>query len=95
VALLMPSVAAIDAAVHYVLDGEGMLYAEDFEERLSPGACVQLPGADRAVRREHGHGADASRRLFRPAGSPAAARYADGTSAYPGGISEHLQRRSE
>lgn len=78
-----------------VLDGEGMTHADDLEERLSPGACIQLPA--RTVRRLENTGTAPTRvpAVFRPAGSPAAAYYPGGTSAYQGGISEQLQTRSE
>jgi quercetin dioxygenase-like cupin family protein len=70
--------------VIYVLDGEGVLHAQGNEWRLTPGSCIQLPA--RVVHCLHNTG-DATMRVvavFRPAGSPAAAYYPDGTPAHPG-----------
>ncbi len=79
--------------VIYVIDGEGVMHAGDFEQRLSPGACIQLPA--RTVHCLENTGTAPMRvvAVFRPAGSPAAAYYPDGTPAYQGG-QEQLQRRS-
>lgn len=81
--------------VIYVIDGEGVMHAGDLEQRVSPGACIQLPA--RTVHCLQNTGAAPMRvvAVFRPAGSPAAAYYPDGTPAYEGGNSEQLQRRSE
>lgn len=81
--------------VIYVIDGEGVMHADDFEQQVSPGACIQLPA--RTVHCLHNTGPAPMRvvAVFRPAGSPAAAYYPDGTPAYQGGNSEQLQRRSE
>jgi mannose-6-phosphate isomerase-like protein (cupin superfamily) len=80
--------------VIYVIDGEGVMHAGDFEQRLSPGACIQLPA--RTVHCLENTGTEAMRvvAVFRPAGSPAAAYYPDGTPAYQGGNPEQLKRRS-
>jgi quercetin dioxygenase-like cupin family protein len=70
--------------VIYVLDGEGVLRAEGTDWRLGPGSCIQLPA--RVPHRLENSG-DAVMRVaavFRPAGSPAAAYYPDGTPAHPG-----------
>jgi mannose-6-phosphate isomerase-like protein (cupin superfamily) len=67
--------------VIYVLDGEGVMHADEFEQPLTRGACVQLPA--RTVHCLENTGTDPMRvvAVFRPAGSPAAAYYADGTPA--------------
>ena len=80
--------------VIYVIDGEGVMHAGDFEQRLSPGACIQLPA--RTVHCLENTGTEPMRvvAVFRPAGSPAAAYYPDGTPAYQGGNNEQLKRRS-
>ena len=71
--------------VIYVIDGEGVMHAGDLEQRLSPGACIQLPA--RTVHCLENTGTEPMRvvAVFRPAGSPAAAYYPDGTPAYQGG----------
>ena len=70
--------------VIYVLDGEGRFHAEGRSTPLRPGSCIALPA--RTVHCLENTGADAMRVVaaFRPAGSPAAAYYPDGTPAYPG-----------
>jgi quercetin dioxygenase-like cupin family protein len=68
--------------VIYVLEGEGTFHAGDLHESLGPGSCIQLPA--RTVHCLENTG-DATMRVvavFRPAGSPAAAFYPDGTPAY-------------
>jgi quercetin dioxygenase-like cupin family protein len=70
--------------VIYVLDGEGVLHAEGTDWRVGAGSCIQLPA--RVVHSLENTG-DAVMRVaavFRPAGSPAAAYYPDGTPAHPG-----------
>jgi mannose-6-phosphate isomerase-like protein (cupin superfamily) len=71
--------------VIYVLDGEGVMHAGEFERPLSPGACIQLPA--RTVHCLENTGTEPMRivAVFRPAGSPADAYYPDGTPAYQGG----------
>ena len=68
--------------VIYVLDGEGVFHAGDLHEPLGPGSCIQLPA--RTVHCLENTGTDTMRvvAVFRPAGSPAAAYYPDGTPAY-------------
>ena len=70
--------------VIYVLDGNGVMHADDFSEPLGRGACIQLPA--RTVHCLENTGAAPMRvvAVFRPAGSPAAAFYPDGTPAYQG-----------
>ena len=69
--------------VIYVLDGEGVMHAEGNEFELRPGSCIQLPA--RVVHCLENTGEDTMRvvAVFRPAGSPAAAYYPDGTPAHP------------
>lgn len=68
--------------VIYVLDGEGSFHAAGSSWPLGPGSCVALPA--RTIHCLENTGKDVMRVLavFRPAGSPAAAYYPDGTSAY-------------
>ena len=70
--------------VIYVLDGEGAFHAGDEHTPLGAGSCIELPA--RTVHRLENTGRDVMRlvAVFRPAGSPAAAYYPDGTPAYPG-----------
>jgi mannose-6-phosphate isomerase-like protein (cupin superfamily) len=68
--------------VIYVLDGEGVFHAGGAERELEPGATIELPA--RTVHCLQNTGAQTMRVLavFRPAGSPAAAYYPDGTPAH-------------
>ena len=70
--------------VIYVLDGEGVLHAQGNEWPLARGSCIQLPA--RVVHCLQNTGDSLMRvvAVFRPAGSPAAAYYPDGTPAHPG-----------
>ena len=70
--------------VIYVLDGEGVLHAQGNEWPLARGSCIQLPA--RVVHCLQNTGDSMMRvvGVFRPAGSPAAAYYPDGTPAHPG-----------
>jgi quercetin dioxygenase-like cupin family protein len=70
--------------VIYVLDGEGTFHAGDTHEPLGPGSRIHLPA--RTVHCLENTGSDVMRvvAVFRPAGSPAAAYYPEGTPAYPG-----------
>jgi mannose-6-phosphate isomerase-like protein (cupin superfamily) len=80
--------------VIYVLEGEGVMHAGNVEHPVSAGACIQLPA--RTVHCLENTG-DAPMRIvavFRPAGSPAAAFYPDGTPAYQAN-QDPLQRRRE
>lgn len=67
--------------VIYVLEGEGILFADGEETPLRAGTCVHLPA--RLVHCLANTGASELRLLgvFRPAGSPAEAYYPDGTPA--------------
>jgi quercetin dioxygenase-like cupin family protein len=70
--------------VIYVLDGEGLFRSGGVERPLGPGSCIQLPA--RTVHCLENTGTETMRvvAVFRPAGSPAAAYYPDGTPAYGG-----------
>lgn len=69
--------------VIYVLEGEGLFHAHGRAWPLSRGSCIQLPA--RTVHCLENVGGQVMRVLavFRPAGSPAAAYYPDGTAAHP------------
>jgi quercetin dioxygenase-like cupin family protein len=73
-----------DEVIH-VLEGEGRLHAEGTARPVAPGTCIGLPA--RLVHCLENTGADVMRvvAVFRPAGSPAAAYYPDGTPAFEGG----------
>ena len=68
--------------VIYVLDGHGVMHAGELEQPLMPGSCIQLPA--RTVHCLENTGTEPMRvvAVFRPAGSPAAAYYPDGTPAH-------------
>jgi quercetin dioxygenase-like cupin family protein len=68
--------------VIYVLSGEGVMHMEGEHTPLASGSCIHLPA--RTVHCLENAGTQTMRVLgvFRPAGSPAAAYYPDGTSAY-------------
>jgi mannose-6-phosphate isomerase-like protein (cupin superfamily) len=70
--------------VIYVLEGEGTLHAAGGRAAVAAGSCLELPA--RTVHCLENTGKDVMRlvAVFRPAGSPAAAYYPDGTPAYPG-----------
>jgi quercetin dioxygenase-like cupin family protein len=70
--------------VIYVLDGDGVLRSQGNEWRVTAGSCIQLPA--RVVHCLQNTGDSMMRvvAVFRPAGSPAAAYYPDGTPAHPG-----------
>jgi quercetin dioxygenase-like cupin family protein len=72
-----------DEVIH-IIAGEGELHAGDLHQRVRPGSSIQLPA--RTVHSLANTGPDVMRlvAVFRPAGSPAAAYYPDGTPAYPG-----------
>jgi mannose-6-phosphate isomerase-like protein (cupin superfamily) len=68
--------------VIYVLDGRGAFHVADQSWPVGSGSCIALPA--RAVHCLENTGQEAMRvvAVFRPAGSPAAAYYPDGTPAY-------------
>ncbi|HTP18339.1 MAG TPA: cupin domain-containing protein [Solirubrobacteraceae bacterium] len=70
--------------VIYVIEGEGTLHAGGDRTAVAAGSCLELPA--RTVHCLENTGVDVMRlvAVFRPAGSPAAAYYPDGTPAYPG-----------
>jgi mannose-6-phosphate isomerase-like protein (cupin superfamily) len=67
--------------VIYVLDGEGVMHAGEIDQPVAPGSCIQLPA--RTVHCLENTGTEPMRvvAVFRPAGSPAAAYYPDGSPA--------------
>lgn len=69
--------------VIYVIDGTGVMHSGEQRWPLGPGSCIQLPA--RTVHCLENTGSDTMRvqAVFRPAGSPAAAYYPDGTPAHP------------
>ena len=70
--------------VIYVLEGEGAFHRDGEHTPLSAGSGIELPA--RTVHCLENTGQEVMRvvAVFRPAGSPAAAYYPDGTPAYPG-----------
>jgi mannose-6-phosphate isomerase-like protein (cupin superfamily) len=68
--------------VIYVLEGEGEMHMNGETTPLHPGSCISLPA--RTVHCLDNVGSDVMKvvAVFRPAGSPAAAYYPDGTPAY-------------
>jgi quercetin dioxygenase-like cupin family protein len=68
--------------VIYVLDGEGVLHTAVGQRPLTAGSEIELPA--RTVHCLENTGDDVMRvvAVFRPAGSPAAAYYPDGTPAH-------------
>lgn len=70
--------------VVYVLEGEGRFHAQGAAEPVGPGSCISLPARVVHCLENTGRGFMRVLGVFRPAGSPAAAYYPDGTPAYPG-----------
>jgi mannose-6-phosphate isomerase-like protein (cupin superfamily) len=68
--------------VIYVLEGEGVMHMNGDATPLRRGSCISLPA--RTVHCLDNAGPDVMKvvAVFRPAGSPAAAYYPDGTPAY-------------
>ena len=79
--------------VIYVIEGEGIMEAGNFSTPVRAGSCIQLPA--RTVHCLSNSGDDPMRivAVLRPAGSPAAAFYPDGTPAYQSN-QDPLQGRS-
>lgn len=73
--------------VIYVLDGEGAMHMNGETTPLRAGSCIHLPA--RTVHCLENLGSDVMTvvAVFRPAGSPAAAYYPDGTPAHPNAAS--------
>jgi mannose-6-phosphate isomerase-like protein (cupin superfamily) len=74
--------------VIYILDGEGAMHMNGETTPLRRGSCIHLPA--RTVHCLENFGPEAMKvvAVFRPAGSPAAAYYPDGTPAYSSAPSE-------
>ncbi len=70
--------------VIYVLDGNGVMHMNDQHVPLSAGSCIHLPARKLHTLENSGPGVMRVLGVFRPAGSPAAAFYPDGTPAYTG-----------
>jgi quercetin dioxygenase-like cupin family protein len=70
--------------VIYVLEGEGLFHARGESRPVSPGTCIGLPARLVHCLENTGPGVMRVAAVFRPAGSPAAAYYPDGTPAFPG-----------
>jgi mannose-6-phosphate isomerase-like protein (cupin superfamily) len=70
--------------VIYILDGEGAMHMNGETAPLRSGSCIHLPA--RTVHCLENTGPDVKKlvAVFRPAGSPAAAYYPDGTPALAG-----------
>jgi mannose-6-phosphate isomerase-like protein (cupin superfamily) len=68
--------------VIYVLDGEGVLHAGGASTPIGTGSCIQLPARSLHCLENTGGAVMRVEAVFRPAGSPAAAYYPDGTPAY-------------
>lgn len=79
--------------VIYVLEGEGLMQAGAFSRPVTAGSCIQLPARTVHCLSNSGNGPMRIVAVFRPAGSPAAAFYPDGTPAYQSN-QDTLQRRS-
>ena len=79
--------------VIYVLEGEGRMEAGAFSQPVTAGSCIQLPARTVHCLSNAGAGPMRIVAVFRPAGSPAAAFYPDGTPAYQSN-QDPLQRRS-
>lgn len=72
-----------DEVIH-VLDGEGVMHVGGDERALGPGTAIELPARTVHCLENTGDRVMRVVAVFRPAGSPAAAYYPDGTPAYPG-----------
>ena len=70
--------------VIYVLDGEGAFHAHGASTPVRAGTCIGLPAQVVHCLENTGEGVMRVLAVFRPAGSPAAAYYPDGTPAYSG-----------
>jgi quercetin dioxygenase-like cupin family protein len=68
--------------VIYVLDGEGVLHVGGQEHSLAAGSSIQLPARTVHCLENSGDAVMRVVAVFRPAGSPAAAYYPDGSPAY-------------
>jgi quercetin dioxygenase-like cupin family protein len=68
--------------VIYVLDGEGVMHVDGSDRDLTAGSSIQLPARTVHCLENTGDSVMRIVAVFRPAGSPAAAYYPDGTPAY-------------
>jgi quercetin dioxygenase-like cupin family protein len=68
--------------VIYVLDGEGVMHVDGAGYPLTSGSSIQLPARRVHCLENTGEGVMRIVAVFRPAGSPAAAYYPDGSPAY-------------
>ena len=68
--------------VIYVLDGTGVMHMNASQTPLHAGSCIHLPARKLHTLANSGPGVMRVLGVFRPAGSPAAAFYPDGTPAY-------------
>jgi mannose-6-phosphate isomerase-like protein (cupin superfamily) len=68
--------------VIYVLDGEGVMHCGGADQPVSAGSSIQLPARTVHCLENTGDRVMRIVAVFRPAGSPAAAYYPDGTPAY-------------
>ncbi len=75
--------------VIYVLNGDGVMHMNASQTPLSAGSCIHLPARKLHTLANSGPGIMRVLGVFRPAGSPAAAYYPDGTPAtYGAGVPE-------
>jgi quercetin dioxygenase-like cupin family protein len=70
-----------DEVIH-VLDGEGVMHVAGEERPLGPGTAIELPARTVHCLENTGDRVMRVVAVFRPAGSPAAAYYPDGTPAH-------------
>jgi mannose-6-phosphate isomerase-like protein (cupin superfamily) len=70
--------------VIYILDGEGAMHMNGETTPLGGGSCIHLPARTVHCLENAGPGVMKVVAVFRPAGSPAAAYYPDGTPALAG-----------
>lgn len=75
--------------VIYVLDGDGAFHTADQSWTVGRGSCIALPARTVHCLENSGQSEMRVVAVFRPAGSPAAAYYPDGTSAYSNHESLH------
>jgi mannose-6-phosphate isomerase-like protein (cupin superfamily) len=68
--------------VIYVLEGDGVMHMNAEQTPLHAGSCIHLPARTIHTLANSGPGIMRVLGVFRPAGSPAAAFYPDGTPAY-------------
>jgi mannose-6-phosphate isomerase-like protein (cupin superfamily) len=74
--------------VIYVLEGQGVMHMGGAKTPLLAGSCIHLPAREVHTLANSGPGEMRVLGVFRPAGSPAAAFYPDGTPAMVAGAEE-------